>query len=302
MKTAIECIPCFFRQAIEAADLIGARDREKKAILDRVAQAVPEFPLSATPPEMGQRIHAIVREVAGSDDPYASLKRESHKQAMAVYGRCRDTIKRSRDALRTAVELAIAGNIIDFGARSFFDVGEEIEKILRREKREIKKEDGGCFQYGFFMEQLSSAHNILYLADNVGETVFDRLLIELISARYPRKQICYAVRGFPVLNDAVAMDACNAGIDAYARIISNGYDAPGTILEKSSPAFRRLFRSADLIISKGQGNFESLSGRKRPRIFFLFMVKCKVVARQLNCEEGAIMLTSNRGTDQDCAG
>jgi damage-control phosphatase, subfamily I len=302
MKTAIECIPCFFRQAIEAADLLGASDRIKKQILDSVARAVPEFSLRSTPPEMAQRIHAIVREVTGSADPYASLKRKSHEQAMAVCGRCRDKITRSRDALRTAVELAIAGNSIDFGVKGSLDVRAEIEKIVRREEREIQREDAHCFQYDFFIKQLEGAQDILYLADNVGETVFDRLLLEQIKIRWPGKNICYAVRGSPVLNDAVEKDAYNAGIDAYARIIGNGYDAPGTVLEKSSPAFRRLFTSADVIISKGQGNFESLSGRKSPLIFFLFLVKCSVVAQQLGCSVGTIMLTANRDQCHAAAG
>jgi len=302
MKTAIECIPCFFRQAIEAADLLGASDRKKKQILDRVARAVPEFSLRSTPPEMAQRIHAIVREATGSADPYASLKRKSHEQAMAVCGMCRDKINRSRDALRTAVELAIAGNSIDFGVKGSLDVGAEIQKIVRREAREIKREDAHRFQYDFFIEQLDGAQDILYLADNVGETVFDRLLMEQIKIRGPRKNICYAVRGFPVLNDAVEKDAYNAGIDAYARIIGNGYDAPGTVLNKSSAAFRSLFASADLIISKGQGNFESLSERRRPLIFFLFIVKCPVVAQQVGCPVGTIMLAANRNHCHDSTG
>lgn len=294
MKTYIECIPCFFRQAIVAADLIGAGDSTKKDILDRVARAVPEFSLTATPPEMGQRIYKIVRSVTGNDDPYLPLKQKSHAQVIEHLAAFKSKINRSRDRLLTALELAIAGNIIDFGARSSVDVPAEIEKILRQEAREIRQEDERCFQYGLFVKKLAAAQKIVYLADNVGETVFDSLLLEQIRDLYPGKQLWYAVRGFPVLNDALEQDAYSAGIDAYARIINNGYDAPGTILKKSSPSFQKIFRAADLIISKGQGNFESLSGRAGDNVFFLFMAKCAVVARHLDCAVGNIILQCNR--------
>lgn len=277
-----------------AADLIGACDRTKKDILDRIAQAIPECSLTASPPEMGQRIYAIVRSVTGCDDPYLPLKKKSHAQVMAHYADFKRRIDRSRNRLLTALELAIAGNIIDFGAGSCVDVPAEIETILRQEERAIRHADERCFQYALFFKKLAAAHNVLYLADNVGETVFDGMLLEQIRALYPATQLWYAVRGFPVINDALEEDAYNAGIDTYARIINNGYDAPGTILKKSSAAFQKIFKAADLIISKGQGNFESLSGRTGDHIFFLFMAKCAVVARHLTCAVGTVILQCNQ--------
>ncbi|MBN2108533.1 MAG: DUF89 family protein [Deltaproteobacteria bacterium] len=295
MKTYIECIPCFFRQAIEAADVIGVSDKKKKEIINQIAHSIPAFPLTATPPEMGQIIYKIVRTVTGNKDPYLSLKQKSHEQTMNKYGLFMNKINKSRNKLLTAVELAIAGNIIDFGVKNSLNIQAEIEKILHREEREIKNENEKCFQYTLFIKKLAAAHKILYLADNVGETVFDKILLEQIKKKYPEKEICYAVRGFPVLNDALETDAYNAEINNYARIINNGYDAPGTILKKSSIAFQKTFKAADLIISKGQGNFESLSGKKGYPVFFLFMVKCPIVAKHLDCEVGNIILKYNKG-------
>jgi len=290
----MECIPCFFRQAIEAADMIGVGDKQKKEIINQVAQAIPEFSLNSTPPEMGQIIHAIVRTVTGVADPYLHIKQKSHALAMQVFDLLAAKISRANNKLLTAVVLSIAGNIIDFGVKNSVDVKGEIQKILNREERAIKKEDEKLFQFNLFARKLADAITIVYLADNVGETVFDRLLLEHIKKMYPQKKLWYAVRGFPILNDALEIDAYNAGINNYAQIFNNGYDAPGTILKKSSPAFRKIFRAADLIISKGQGNFESLSDQKKYPVFFLFMAKCPVIARHLDCTVNDIILKCNQ--------
>lgn len=295
MKTYMECIPCFFRQAIEAADMIGVGDKQKKEIINHVAQAIPGFSLNSTPPEMARIIHKIVRTVTGNEDPYLHVKQKSHEQAMSKYDVFVSKIKKSRNKLLTATELAIAGNVIDFGVGNSLDVQAEIEKIVHQKVRERKHEDERYFQYNLFIKKLAASQNIVYLGDNVGETVFDSMLLEQIKTHCSGKQLWYAVRGFPVLNDALEIDAYNAGIDKYARIINNGYDAPGTILKKSSIAFRKIFKAADLIISKGQGNFESLSNQKTPTIFFLFMVKCPVIAQHLTCDVGNIILKCNTG-------
>jgi uncharacterized protein with ATP-grasp and redox domains len=289
MKTYLDCIPCFFRQALEAARIAGADAKKQKKIIDEVAKLVRRFPLRATPPELGQAIHALVRKITGQNDPYLDVKRQSHDYAYSLLKELRRKIERAADPLLTAVELAVAGNIIDFGVKNTLDVKKEIKRILAEEKQELKKEDPLFFQYAKFKKELARAEKILYLGDNVGETVFDRLLLEQITKTYPGKNIFYAVRGAPVINDALEADACAAGIDRFARIIANGYDAPGTILARCDRKFQELFNTAELIISKGQGNFETLSERKEP-LFFLFLAKCPVVAQHLSCLVGTVVL------------
>jgi hypothetical protein len=206
-------------------------------------------------------------------------------------------VSHSRDRLLTAVELAIAGNIIDYGARNTLDVEVELKRILREEHKTIKKGSSGLFSYPEFKRILKNAKTILYIGDNAGETVFDRILIEEIKNIYRDKRIIYAVKGRPIINDALTEDAHQCGIDKVAEIVSTGLGIPGTILSLCSKKFLRIYRDADMIISKGQGNFEALSEKRKP-VFFLFMAKCPVVAKYVGCELGDIILLYNRGKNR----
>jgi hypothetical protein len=189
----------------------------------------------------------------------------------------------------TAVELAIAGNIIDYGVKNSLNVGEELKRILNREDKAIRKENGSLFNYKSFRGVLKRSKTILYLADNAGEVVFDRILIEEIKDAHKGKNIIYAVKEKPVINDALREDAVFAGIGEKATIISSGVDMPGTVLSLCSKEFLKIFKRADMIISKGQGNFEALSDCKRP-VFFLFMAKCPVIAQHVRCGLGDVIL------------
>ena len=289
MRTYLDCIPCFFKQALEAARLAGVNDKAQKKILGEVAKAVPGFSLASSPPDMARMLYGIVRMATGKADPYREIKAKSNKLALAVYGSLKDKVQRSRDRLLTAVELAIAGNIIDYGVKNSLDVGSELEKILSNESKSIKKEEKRIFAYNNFKKSLDAAKSILYLADNAGETVFDRILIEEIKALDKDKKIFYAVKEKPVINDALIKDAIDCGIAGTATVLSSGSDAPGTVLALCSAKFKSIFRKADMVISKGQGNFEALS-RAKKRIFFLFMAKCPVVAGHVGCRLGDVIL------------
>ena len=289
MKTYLDCIPCFFKQGLEAARIAGASEKTQKRILDKIAAAIRKFPLSSSPPEMGQIIYGLVRRETGNADPYVKIKAKSNKLALRIYSRLKKKVNHSRHKLLTALELAVAGNIIDYGVKNSLDVEKELEKILSEENKAIAKEGKGVFNYPEFKRVLKSAGTILYLADNAGETVFDRVLIEEIKRIDRNKEILYAVKEKPVINDALIEDALQCGIDKVAQIISSGLDTPGTILRLCSKKFLKIFKKADMIISKGQGNFEALSNASRP-IFFLFMAKCPVVARDMGCKLGDIIL------------
>ncbi len=293
MKTYLECIPCFFKQALEAARLSGATDRTQKRILDAVALSIPKFPLSSCPPEMARIIYGIVKRITTKNDPYAKIKEKSNKLALKIYPRLKEKITHSRDRLLTAIELAIAGNIIDYGVKNSINVKKELDKILDKESEAIRKESKAIFDYMRFKRALKNAKNILYLADNAGEIVFDRILIEEIKKIDKNKDVICAVKEKPVINDALTEDARIAGISKYARIVSSGLDTPGTVLSLCSKEFLKTFKRADMIISKGQGNFEALSDCKRP-LFFLFMAKCPVIAQDVGCKIGSIILLYNK--------
>ena len=251
--------------------------------------SIPKFSLTLCPPEMARIIYGIIRKITGKRDPYADIKEKSNKLVLNFYAKLKKKLARSRDRLLMALELAIAGNIIDYGVKNSLNVKEELDRILAKENDAIRRERKSIFNYGSFKRALKDARNILYLADNAGEVVFDRILIEEIKETDGNKNIIYAVKEKPVINDALWKDAHVAGIGKTASIVSSGLDTPGTVLSLCSSEFLKIFRRADMIISKGQGNFEALSDCKRP-IFFLFMAKCPVIAQDVRCRLGDVIL------------
>ncbi|MEJ2307076.1 MAG: ARMT1-like domain-containing protein [candidate division WOR-3 bacterium] len=292
MKTYLECISCFFKQALEAARMAGADNQTQKRILDEVARAIPDIKLSSTPPEMGKTIHDIVKQITGQADPYKELKEKATEQTLKIYPELRKKVESSNDKLLMAVELAIAGNIIDYGTKNSLDVKKELAKILQKEQSVIEDEKESIFDFKSFKKALTDAKSILYIGDNVGETVFDSILLEQIKKTDKHKEILYAVREKPIINDALKEDAVEAGIDNFAEIISSGSEVPGTIIPLCSKPFIDIFKKSDMTISKGQGNYETLSDETRP-IFFLFMAKCPVIARDVDCKVGEIILVDN---------
>ncbi len=280
MRTYLDCIPCFFKQALKAARLAGANEDTQKRILDNLAAEIPNFPLSSSPPEMGGIVYRLVREITGEEDPFKEVKDEYNKIALNSYPDLKNKVIHSGDRLLAAIRLAIAGNVIDLGVDNPFDLEKEIEDVF--------KKDFAIFDYQEFKEALKSTKQILYLADNAGEVVFDRILIEELN-----KEVTYVVRDKPVINDALIEDAKFCGIDKMAKIISNGSDVPGTVLSLCSRDFLDLYEKAKLIISKGQGNFEGLAGSDNAPIFFLFKVKCPVIGNDVGCNDGDIVLKYN---------
>ncbi|MBW1803811.1 MAG: DUF89 family protein [Deltaproteobacteria bacterium] len=280
MNTYLECIPCFFRQALFAARTATDDDAKAKHVLEKIAGIVPDIPLDSPPTETARLIYRAVREVTGVVDPFHAYKDRSIENALSLYGKLKTAVERSEDPLRKAVGIAIAGNVIDLGANPNFDLGGDMKDVLETAL--------AVDHYESFRRSIEKARTLLYLGDNAGETVFDRILIETMG-----KNTVYAVRDRPIINDAIIEDAEKSGIGEVARIISSGSDAPGTILKRCSREFLDIFGAADVIVSKGQGNLESLSGEKAP-IFFLLKVKCPVIARYLGAKNGDMILKDNR--------
>ena len=294
MKTYLDCIPCFFRQAIEAARMAGFSDRKQKKVVDELGRILPELSLSLSPPEAARIVQKILQKNSKGRDIYARIKQKSNDVGLRIYDKLKKKAACSQDSLLTAVEIAIIGNVIDYGAKNHLDVDKELDKLLYEEEQIIKKENKQIFNYREFSHQVQRAETILYLADNAGETVFDRVLIEEIKKADEIKKIIYAVKEKPIINDALIQDAVVCGLDRTAEIISSGSDAPGTVLSLCSREFLAIYKKADMVISKGQGNFEALSGSKRP-IFFLFMAKCSVIAQNVGANIGDIILLYHQG-------
>jgi len=288
MRTYLDCIPCFYRQALDATRIAGADELKQKQIVDKISQLIPDFPLEASPPEMGRAIYSLVRKISGVKDPFKEIKENSNKYALKLYPKLRQEINSSEDRLLAALKLSIIGNIIDYGAKNSLNVVEEIDHLFQGNFIINNENNSTTFKYNQFKEALNKANNIIYLADNAGEVVFDRLLIEELVEELG-KEVIYVVKGKPIINDALIEDALFCGINEVAKIISSGSDAPGTLLKYCSPEFIRLYQKAELIISKGQGNYEALSEEDRP-IFFLFRAKCPVIAEDVGCNVGDMVL------------
>jgi hypothetical protein len=281
MRTYFDCIPCFVRQALDAARLATDDERIHEQVVRQVLKLTAELDMSQSPPVIGQQIHRLIRNLMGQDDPYRKIKRRFNNLALKLYPELRKQIVSSNNRLETAIRLAIAGNIIDFGVN-----GSVNESDLNKAISESLTADFDSMQLQSFQDAIEQAEEILYLADNAGEIVFDRLLIEQI----PVEKVTVVVKGFPVINDATMEDAVVTGLPRIVEVIDNGSDGPGTILESCSPAFRSRFSTADLAIAKGQGNYETLSDVDK-NIFFLLKAKCPVIASDLGCEIGSMILT-----------
>lgn len=219
-------------------------------------------------------------EIIDLHDPYKPEKEESNRIALQLYEEWKPKVEQSENPFDLALRLAIAGNIMDYGANSSFNIRETIEKVL---KSSLAIDDSQLL-----FQRINDAKNILYLADNAGEIVFDKLFLETIM----HPGATYVVKGGPALNDATTEDAYFVEMDTVADVISNGFDAPSTILKESSEEFLALFKSADLIISKGQGNFEGLMQENDSRIFFILMAKCDLIADLLNVEKGSFVIAN----------
>jgi len=279
MKTNFDCMPCFIRQAIDAARMATSDEKVHEQVLRGVLDEASRMNMDQSPPVMGQQIHRIVRKLSRNKDPYKQVKERFNQYAIELYPQYKRIIDQSSDPLEAAVRLTIAGNIIDLGPNSEIDQSGIDDATVHALSGRL------LGNMGLLEEAVRSAENILYLGDNSGEIVFDRLLIEQL----PVDKVTFAVRGSSIINDATMVDAEATGMTGLVHVIDNGSDAPGTIIEECSDVFRRHFDKADLVISKGQGNYETLSDAEK-RIFFILKAKCPVIAQHIGCEVGSLVI------------
>lgn len=276
MHTYPECIPCFVSQALRVANMTETDPVRVKHILDETVRLIPDIHMSRTPPHTASIMYRTISDITGVADPFKEIKRQCTATALDLYPRLKQWVAAAEDPLLAALQAAVAGNIIDFGVENHFDLEEDLDDLLNQ--------SFAVCHYEEFKRELATARDILFIGDNAGETVFDRLLIETME--HP---VTYVVRDVPIINDATLEDAEAAGLGEVATIISSGSTAPGNILPLCSREFLRRYDEADLIISKGQGNYEGLS-EERKNIFFLLKVKCRVIARHIGIAEGSIIL------------
>ncbi len=281
MKAAPDCIECMFRQALNTARKVTDDPKKQEAVLSRLRET--PFNLDQTPAAFSQPAYAAVNEVLGVQDPYSQEKKETNSAAAAVLPSVQGIVDQSRDRLDAALHAAVAGNIIDLGIGASFDISTDIHRIM-----------GQAFAINHIealRADLASAHTVLYLGDNAGEIVLDTILVKQLAE--DGKRVIFSVKSGPIINDATMEDAEFAGLPRIAQVMETGSNDIGVNWGNASKEFIACFEAADVIISKGHGNFETCLGRNE-NIYFLLKTKCRLVADELGVPLGSIVL-SHRG-------
>ncbi len=281
MRIQFECVACFVRQGLETAAR-ASRDVEVRwRAMRQICAIAGDTATDITPPELAERVYDAVAAVTGVPDPFYEEKRRANEIAMGLQSRFERILADAPDPLLAAIKFSIAGNSMDLGiVTEYGDVGALAESMLAAPL--------GIDDYEAFRRRLSQARHVVMIGDNNGEVVFDRLLIQQMK-KVRDCRYTYVVRGRPVINDVTVEDAHAVGIDHVAEVADTGSGIPGLILSACSPEVRPLFETADMVVSKGQGNYESLSEAPRD-VFFLLMVKCQVVSRDLRAPVGVAVV------------
>lgn len=289
MKLKPECVACLKVQIDHIIDMLRLTRTQKKAAVKETEAFLVRADYDGCTPAAMAEIWKILLSYTSEDDPYAKIKSLCNREAAKLVPTIREKLARAADPFHVILKYAAAGNLIDYSLENPVPLEEQNEQIDAIAKNALAIDDSEKLKAA-----MSCAKNLLYLGDNAGEIVFDTLLIECIQADYPHLQVTFAVKGMPVLNDVTLKDAQEVGMDRLARIIDNGDGSPGTLLSRASEEFRREFYQADMILSKGQGNFESLGSEQRKNLFFLFTVKCDAVVQEARAPLGSIVCMENQ--------
>jgi len=281
MRFNLDCIPCLTKQAISTLRMVTKDHDLQDKTMRLILQEMKQLDFNNPPPYMSCLIQKIIKEQTGNPDPYQEIKKDFNQAVLNLYDYLEKIVQESTYPFEQAIRFAASANIIDFGVIPDITM-EQVKKALQDSiNSHIKGNPASELE-----EAIKKAQKILFLGDNTGEIVMDKILL----TRMPREKVTYVVKGKPIINDVLKEDAEFVGITDLVRVIDNGADIPGTMLELSSPEFQQEFADADLIIAKGQGNYECLNEYKGKKIFFIFRVKCNAVANIVNCAPDDIIL------------
>ena len=278
MKTHFECLPCTVNSYLRLADTGVIPAEKQEGLMRQLLAFLSEADYNLSPPEMGAELHRMIRKSLQNPDPYMKIKKKYNQQMLDQYPTFREMVEQSDTPFDTAMRLAIGGNVIDFGAKYLFDVMETIHSAM---ESELAIDDSARLQ-----KAVENAESLLYIGDNCGEIVLDKLFLENLDV----SEKTFVVRGGPVINDITMDDARMVGMEKVARVVSTGDDSPGAVWERSSEEFRSLFNEADVVISKGQGNLEGLIEMKHDNLYYLLVTKCDLIAERISTQKGAFVV------------
>jgi uncharacterized protein with ATP-grasp and redox domains len=285
LNIAPECVTCIVAQSERVCDAIDADKVLRDKILLHVSNLSKDFDFSKSPPEVASDVYEDMAKIAQMSDLYGELKAHATLRATDFVYSLKDTLQNSDDKLITLLKIAVVGNVIDLAAEVSFDLDEELDKIFHT--------DFAIDDTEVLRESLKDAKTVLYIGDNVGEHIFDYLAIETLQELYPALHVSYMVRGNPIINDVTMLEAKELGFDRLCKLVDSGVNTPGFVYERATPEARELFDSADVVITKGMGNYECLSPSPRKNLLYLLKVKCNVVANSLAKELGDIICKMN---------
>lgn len=281
MQIEKECLDCIFNQSTRVSDFLKVPSVQALQISKIAKQHIAKFDHTNTPPHNAAPMYEAIADYLGVDDLYADIKNEASTKAQKFSSTCKEAIDAGESHLQGAIKTAIAGNVLDLAAEVIFDLDEEIENIF--------KTNFAIDDFESLKEKLESTKKLVYLADNAGEEIFDKICIETIKEIYPKIEVFYFVRGKPIINDLTVAHAKKSGLDKVATLIDSGVPTPGYAIDFADSKAHEIFENADCIISKGMGNYECLGAEKDYPIYFLLKVKCQVVARAIGANLGDIV-------------
>ncbi|RLG19749.1 hypothetical protein DRN67_01905 [Candidatus Micrarchaeota archaeon] len=271
MKTHLECLPCFLNQALKAMEAAGENKERQEKVLKKIMGELKDADLNKNPTEFARMVYDTIAEITGNSDPYKAIKKRDNENAIKLLPEMRRLIGKSNDKLLAAVKIAIAGNVMDLAVNSDYDVRKKVEEVIESKF--------AVDNYYEFREDVKRAKSIVYLADNSGEIVFDKLLVEKIR-EVNGCRIYFFVKNSPIVNDATETDAKFVGIDRLENVELKTAGMGFSEQSREFKEFVRFLKGKGLIISKGQGNYETLS-EIDSKIYFLLIAKCKVIAEDL---------------------
>lgn len=286
MRVIESCAECLYKRQLRLTD--------NQAYLAEIREIIDKRDKEATAPYMVYRFNQTYRKYFGKTASYEDVKKQYNDLVLSMENFLRERIYKSDDPLLTAFSYARAGNYIDFGAIRNVD---EKTFLFLLERGDFSALDLQTFES--FTAQCETAKSLLLLADNCGEIVLDKLFLEQLKQKHPQVKLSVLVRGGEVLNDATAEDAVYAGIDSVAEIISSGVAVSGTVCDMISEEAKNALDSADVILSKGQGNYEALSGQGR-HIFYSFLCKCERFTNRFQVPNLTGMFVEETGTVPEC--
>ena len=275
------CVGCIINQSVKVSDAIRASDTLSKKLTSTVQEMSKDFSYNQNPPEIASYVYEKMAEIANKTDLYDEVKEHSTQKAISFIPLLKDKLQKSENKLLTATKIAVAGNVIDLAAEVEFDLEDELNKIFHTH---FSHND-----FDRFSDELSNAKNVVILGDNVGEHIFDFMFVEILKELFPNAKYTYMVRGNPIINDVTMKEALECGFDQLCNLVDSGVNTPGFAYTRANEKSKKLFDEADLVISKGMGNYECLSPSHRDNICFLLKVKCGVVANSLGREIGDIV-------------